>query len=240
MLLTEASKNLFARPRDEHFADFPALMDRCKLTRHNGVESLLDAKDIRFVDADDGALGARRLRGRHSASAQAKGGRRPCVHHPAGGGRADDAQARKQENIGDDATTAGCSRPRTGRARPCTSRLPRTALREDEKRKKVPGPPSPHRLRDTIATAAFESGCDPLSVKLLMNHIVGNGQRRRDLGVSAPEPGPPQGAGGEGCGVPRGEDGLTGHGPGLLRLRPGRLVVLAGIDEHNIRATFET
>ena len=32
--------------------------------------------------------------------------------------------------------------------------------------------PSPHRLRDTFASAAHEAGVDPLSLKVLMNHVL--------------------------------------------------------------------
>ncbi len=32
--------------------------------------------------------------------------------------------------------------------------------------------PSPHRLRDTFASAAHEAGVDPLSLKALMNHVL--------------------------------------------------------------------
>lgn len=51
MLLTEASYNLFTRPRDEHFASFQELLDTSKRSQEDGVESLHRANEIRFVEA---------------------------------------------------------------------------------------------------------------------------------------------------------------------------------------------
>ena len=41
--------------------------------------------------------------------------------------------------------------------------------------RKVPHLPSPHRLRDTFATAAHEAGVHPLDLKVLMNHALPGG-----------------------------------------------------------------
>lgn len=35
--------------------------------------------------------------------------------------------------------------------------------------------PSPHRLRDTFATAAYEAGLQPMAIKVLMNHVLPRG-----------------------------------------------------------------
>ena len=43
---------------------------------------------------------------------------------------------------------------------------------EDEKLRKVTTGPTPHRLRDTFATACLEAGVGMLETKVLMNHSL--------------------------------------------------------------------
>jgi integrase len=50
-----------------------------------------------------------------------------------------------------------------------------TKEQRDEKRQKVGHLPSPHRLRDTFATAGHEAKLHPMDLKLLMNHALRGG-----------------------------------------------------------------
>ena len=45
-------------------------------------------------------------------------------------------------------------------------------VKKGEKRRKVPYLPSPHRLRDTFATACLEARVGGLETKVLMNHTL--------------------------------------------------------------------
>ena len=46
---------------------------------------------------------------------------------------------------------------------------------EDGRRRKVVCLPGPHRLRDTFATACLEAGVGSLETKILMNHVLSEG-----------------------------------------------------------------
>ncbi len=84
---------------------------------------------------------------------------------------------RREENeliiAGDDRGWAWPTRDRDRRVTHMKEPKEQEYWRDEEgKLRKRTALPSPHRQRDTYATAALEAGVDPLSLKILMNHTL--------------------------------------------------------------------
>lgn len=127
-----------------------------------GLRSL-DARTVRWEHVDLAAATLHRPK--------PKGGEDRAFTVPIARGVVEILRVRRVENVarfGDDGGWAFPARDRAGR----TTHVQEAKEQRWVAGRKVAHLPSPHRLRDTFATAAHEAGVHPLDLKVLMNHAL--------------------------------------------------------------------
>lgn len=154
-----------------------------------GLRSL-DARTVRWehVNLGDEAVARRLPIGKKEMSVEIPPG---CIHRPKPKGGEDRAftvplsthvlellarrQADNRFHFGDDHGWVFPTRDKKGCVTFVVEPKEQRTVRDEDGRKRVVYLPSPHRLRDTFATACLEAGVGSMERKILMNHTLSEG-----------------------------------------------------------------
>ena len=139
----------------------PVRRDLQRFLLFTGLRSL-DARTVRWEHVDLAAGTVHRPR--------PKGGEERAFTVPVARVVVELLERRRREN-GEDAGWVFPTRDSSGRV----THVVEAKQQRTVAGRKVPHLPSPHRLRDTFATAAHEAGVHPLDLKVLMNHALPGG-----------------------------------------------------------------